>query len=87
MMSPKLSYQIGDPVWISVCCQGKVRGVVIAEFQTADDPITKYVIRVDDPDFPHEEVRDALLMSPVETAPPPYLNIVRSTEPETDPRQ
>lgn len=70
---PKLTYEIGDSVWIDVCCQGRVRGVVVASFRFVDDPAQRYIIRLQDPDFPHEEIRDALLMSPAEKDSAPFV--------------
>lgn len=74
MSRPKLKYEIGDPVWIDVCCQGRLQGVVIGEYRLIDDPAIKYIIRINDQEFPHEEIRDALLMSPVEDEPQPYTS-------------
>lgn len=80
---PQLSYEIGEYVWIDVCCQGRVLGVVIGEFRLVDDPATKYIIRVLDPEYPHEEVRDALLMAP-NNEPMPYTETRK--KPEADHR-
>lgn len=69
MRSPKLSYERGDACWIftgAVDAAGQPKlesGRVVHAFYHPGAPNQFYVIQLDDENFMHLEVRDALLMA------------------------
>ena len=76
----KHSYEVTDEVWINVpyCgdegeyCEARVKGHVEFWYQTPDCPERRYVVRVEDHDFPHLETRDVYTMAPSQDALMPF---------------
>lgn len=70
----KHTYEVGDTVYVNVpyCgdegeyLEARVKGKVEFWFQVPDAPETRYVVRLDDTDFPHLETRDAYTMAETE---------------------
>jgi hypothetical protein len=68
-VSPKLSYAVGDACWISLGTKDLAAAKVVGTFATPNHPTTFYICELIDNDWPHLEIRDALLMSPEEGKP------------------
>jgi hypothetical protein len=67
LAGPKLQYAINDKCLISLNDGTPQVGRVLAEFTVDTFPQTFYIIGFDDMYIPHFEVRDALLMMPVDS--------------------
>jgi hypothetical protein len=59
----KLSYELNDPCYILAWDGSPLHGRVVAELTIPNHPAVHYIIEPFDADYPHLEVRDALLMS------------------------
>ena len=78
-MTPvKLNYNLGDPCFIHVGTAGRsslLPGRVVYWFDLPHLPSRFFVIQLDDPDFLHLEIRDALLMAESKDAITPYMQM------------
>lgn len=76
----KLVYEVGDPCWISIAVPGedgeyltrRAAARVVFWFDLPDDPMRLFLVRLDDPDWAHYEVRDALMMAATEDGLMPF---------------
>lgn len=62
-MPPKLVYAIGDACWIAVGRENLAAGKVVGTFKLPHHPVQYYIIELTDSEWPHLEIRDALLMA------------------------
>jgi len=70
---PKLFYSVDDKCVINVNGT-RMKGKVIASFDTPWASEKQYIILMEDPAHPNMEVRDALRMETTE-APPPFTDV------------
>lgn len=68
----KTAYSPGDECWIALGPPPLWRGIVITSFTAPQLVSEQYIIEIDHPDYPHLEIRDALLMSDTAEGPLPF---------------
>lgn len=74
----KLSYEPGDKCWIALWGEtGLHAGTVQAGFKTQAFPTYYYIIKLDNPEWPIFETRDALMIAETEDGPLAYELIGR----------
>jgi hypothetical protein len=59
----KRRYAVGDRCWIGLGLPELVKAKVVAFYTLPDHPTVHYILEVEGIDWPHHEIRDALLMS------------------------
>jgi hypothetical protein len=67
----KHKYAVGDRCWIALGLPHLVEAKVVANYTLPDHPTIHYILEVVGMDWPHHEIRDALLMSHVPEGPLP----------------
>lgn len=73
MSSPKMNYEIGDACWIGIHgAKNLVPGKVAGAFTLPTHPQKYFIIELTDTDWPHLEIRDALLMASEQGQPLAY---------------
>lgn len=73
----KASYDPGDKTWIALHGSDKLHpGKVRLTVQFKEHPAVFYIIKLDDPEWPVHEVRDALLMSATAEGPLGYWTVL-----------
>lgn len=73
MSTPKTTYQIGEDCWIGIHgTKNLVPGKVVGYFSLPTHPAVYYIIELSDTDWPHLEIRDAMLMASEQGQPLAY---------------